>query len=283
MNAVPIELTLFATGYCTHSERLTIRGGTTRSVKFPAGFALIRHPEFGPILFDTGYSERFFAETKRFPASLYARLTPVFFAPEQSASNQLRGLGIEPEAVKLIVLSHFHADHVGGLRDFPNAAFVYLREAYDAVKHRRGVSAVRAAFLPGLLPDDFEARAKPLDESRTVPLPDGYPFARGIDVLGDGSLVAVDLPGHAAGQIGLLVRTAAHDYLLCADAVWSSRAYRENRPPHPLATLIMASRRDYKTSFAKLVELHARHPRLRIIPSHCMDAWATYIRDGAPL
>ncbi|WP_409343535.1 MBL fold metallo-hydrolase [Paenibacillus sp. MBLB4367] len=283
MKRIPVTLRLLTAGYCTHSERLTLRGGSLRSCRFPAGFACIQHPELGPVLFDTGYSERFFAETAAFPYSLYARVTPVFFKPEESAASRLLALGIQPADVRHIVLSHFHADHLGGLQDFPNAAFHYLQKAYDAVKGRRGFSAVRAAFLPGLLPPDFERRSQPFDERQTVRLPDGYPFDRGLDVFGDGSIVAVDLPGHAHGQIGILLATERHDYLLCADAVWSSKAYRENRPPHPLAGLIMASRSEFRDTFGRLRLLHERHPQLRIVPSHCSEALEAYAAGGGPL
>ncbi|RAV19306.1 MBL fold metallo-hydrolase [Paenibacillus contaminans] len=283
MKRIPVTLRLLAAGYCTHSEYLTIRGGSFRSSRFPAGFACIGHPELGPILFDTGYSERFYTETKRFPYSLYARVTPVFFRPEESAASQLLKLGIEADEVRHIVLSHFHADHLGGLRDFPNATFHYLQKAYDAVKLRKGFAAVRAAFLPGLLPADFELRSRPFDEKQTVRLPDGYPFARGLDVFGDGSIIAVDLPGHADGQIGLLVATESHDYLLCADAVWSSKAYRENRPPHPLAGLIMANRSEFRDSFRRLRLLHEKFPQVRIVPSHCTEPWTSYVKDGVAL
>ncbi|MNI45679.1 hypothetical protein D3C73_1001170 [compost metagenome] len=104
-----------------------------------------------------------------------------------------------------------------------------------------------------------------------------------MDVLGDGSLLAVELPGHAIGQIGLLLSTQRHAYLLCADAVWSSRAYREDRAPHPLTRLIVPERKAYKESFDKLVRLHQQYPKLRIVPSHCPEVWADWTKGDDPL
>ncbi|QGQ99648.1 MBL fold metallo-hydrolase [Paenibacillus psychroresistens] len=269
INKLTIQLTLLAAGYCTHPEWITLRGGSFRSVPFPAGFACIQHPRLGVILFDTGYSSRFFAATERFPFSMYRKLTPVIYEDSQSAVNQLNALGIASEEVKLIVLSHFHADHLGGLRDFPNAQFIYLQAAYNAVKDRRGLSALRAGYLSELLPDDFIARSLPIDEAQQFSVPKNFPFRRVMDILGDGSLIAVDLPGHAAGQIGLMVATDQQSYLLCADTVWSSRAYREHRLPNLLAGLIMSSRTQYQDSFERLCSLHEQYPQLQIVPSHC--------------
>lgn len=279
MTRLPVKLTLRSAGSCFHPEALTLRGGTLRPVEFPAGYACIVHPLHGPILFDTGYSSRFFAETARLPAALYRHITPVRFEDRQGAASQLQAAGIRPEQVRYVVLSHFHADHIGGVRDFPQAKFIYAAAAYEAVRKLRGLSAVRAGFLPGLLPEDFASRSLPFgDEEAVSCFGAGFPFRQGWDLLGDGSLLAVALPGHAAGMIGLFVSDKQHDYLLCADAVWSSRAYREQRPPHPLAALIMSSRSDYKRSFKLLSELHQREPRLRIVPSHCkaaLAAWGT--------
>ncbi|GGI45085.1 MBL fold metallo-hydrolase [Paenibacillus marchantiophytorum] len=277
---VDVMCSFMAAGYCTHTERVTIRDGSLQTVRFPALFALIQHPRLGYILFDTGYTERFFHETSKWPFSLYARMTPVFYKTEESAAYQLRQQGIAPEEIGYIILSHFHADHVAGLQDFPNARFLYSQEAYDAVRHRSGWKAVIAGYLPGLLPSDFEARSQPFDETQRIDLPEGFPFSRGLDILGDGSLIAVDVPGHATGQIGLLLSTGSETYFLCADAVWSSRAYREHLLPHRLAGIIMADRHQYQESFARIYQLHKQYPDIRIIPSHCSEVWEELVPRG---
>ncbi len=41
--------------------------------------------------------------------------------PEQRLENQLALLGVRPEQIKTIVLSHLHLDHTGGLPLFPHA------------------------------------------------------------------------------------------------------------------------------------------------------------------
>lgn len=274
---IPVQLSILSAGYCLHPERLTLRGGSLKPVEFPAGYALIRHPLLGPILFDTGYSARFFQETASLPASLYRRITPVVYSEEESAVRHLADNGIAPEDVRYIVLSHFHADHVGGVRDFPQAQYIYLRKSYDAVSSLGPVRATKAGFLPGLLPEDFNPRSLPVDEySAKRPLPPGLPFSEAYDLLGDGSLLAVELSGHAAGMIGIFVSTSEHDYLLCADTVWSSRAFLENRRPHPAAGLIMSSRSEYIENFERLRQIHERFPEIRIVPSHCREALARW-------
>jgi glyoxylase-like metal-dependent hydrolase (beta-lactamase superfamily II) len=267
-----IDLQILAAGSCRHPEWVTIQGGGLRPIQIPTLFALLRHPSLGPILYDTGYAPRFLAETRRPPALLYRWITPVRIDEVQTAASQLRRLGIEPEAVKLIILSHFHADHLGGVRDFPAARFIYLPAAWAAVRGRTGVAAVRKGFLPGLLPPDFVERSLPLHQR--IELPEGlHPFTEGYDVLGDGSVLGVRLDGHATGQLGIIVGES----FLCADSAWSSRAVREHRPPHPIARVIMDDPAAYRANFGALHELHRRNPALRIIASHCGEvvAWGS--------
>lgn len=276
---IRIKLTLLAAGYCTQSEHMLFHDGARKTVQFPAIFALLEHPIHGPILFDTGYSERFFAETRRFPASLYRQLTPVYLRPEETAVRQLATRGIAATDVQTIIISHFHADHVCGLADFPQARYLYFDDAYPAVHQRQGIKALRAAFLPGLIPPNFDERSRLVRMDQLRPLPTAYaPFDQGIDLFGDGALIAVRAPGHAAGQMGLFVQANDGErYFLVADACWHSRAYRENRLPNSLVRFICSNWRDYGLSFAKICQFHRNHPEVRIIPSHCREVYEQYI------
>ncbi|MCB0155086.1 MAG: MBL fold metallo-hydrolase [Anaerolineae bacterium] len=277
-----IKLTLLAAGRCTHPEWVVMRDGRRSRVPFPAIFALLEHPRLGPLLYDTGYTPRFYAETSRFPNSLYARVTPVEVTEGDSAVRQLQRLGLAASDIKHIIISHFHADHIGGLADFPQARFICFAEAYEAVRRLRSLNAVRAGFLPGLLPADFEQRAQPVLYENWVQLPDAYdPFQQAVDLFADGLLLAVPLPGHAFGQMGLLVRTDAGPFFLAADACWHSRAYRQLIWPHPLAHLILADPAAFRTTLTRLHHLHRQQPGLPIIPSHCLEVYQTYIA-GAP-
>lgn len=276
---IPQKITLMAAGYCTHPEFVTIRGGQRRRVPYPALFALLEHPEFGPVLFDTGYTPRFFNQTKRWPYSLYTKITPVYLDAAKTAANQIQARGIASADVRYVIISHFHADHVGGLADFPNAQYIYLSEAFNAVRRLRGFSAVKAGFLPGLLPPDFEQRSRPIEVAASISLPAQYaPFDRGFDLFGDGRLLGVHLPGHAHGQLGLFLDAEnMGPTLLAADACWHSRAYRELAWPHPLANLALADANAYRDTLQKLAALHQRRPDLHILPTHCRDVWERYV------
>lgn len=267
----PLACALFEVGRCRHLERVAIVGGRFRIVDFPALVVLIDHPSHGPILFDTGYAEHFLAETEPFPERLYRIATPPSLPPEERLAVQLARHGVRPEDVELVLVSHLHADHVAGLRDLPRAKFLLLRREFAAFRHLRGFAAVRRGFLPGLLPADFERRALFADDLPMAELgPSWAPFERGYDLLGDGSLLGIPLPGHTPGQLGILLRAAdGAPLLLAADACWSARAWQEERPPSLLARPLIADWGEYRRQLGALRQLAGRQPELRIRPSHC--------------
>src|SRR5262249_24815079 len=146
-----------------HPHGMVVRGQGWRPATFPSLFAALHHPERGLTLFDTGYAQPFLAATRGFPGRLYRWMTPVTLHPGDSALEQLQPRGVAARDVRRIVLSHLHADHIAGTRDFPEAEVICARAAYDSIRSRGQISALLRAYLPGLLPDDFAARARFLE------------------------------------------------------------------------------------------------------------------------
>ena len=91
-----MKIDILHAGYCTSPEHLAIEDGRWKTIHFPAMFALLRHPKFGAMLFDTGYSYRFFDETKKFPKRLYRWMTPVHLNEEDLVINQLAAFNLRP-------------------------------------------------------------------------------------------------------------------------------------------------------------------------------------------
>jgi glyoxylase-like metal-dependent hydrolase (beta-lactamase superfamily II) len=268
-----MKINILKAGYCTCPEHLAIQGGHWRGIRFPAMFALLEHPRFGPMLFDTGYSYRFFAETRNFPNRFYRTMTPVTLHEEDLAVNQLAKRNIKTSDISHIFISHFHADHVASLVDFNRARFVYLSHAYEFLRQKRGMDALSAAFMPGLIPGDFDGRSTPINMNNSIHLSSEYsPFVQGCDLLGDESVVAVELPGHAVGQMGLFVRDSEDKlFFFIADAAWLKRSVVENRPPHRIANLLFPDSEKYRETLANLNTYYLTHPRTLIIPSHCEE------------
>jgi glyoxylase-like metal-dependent hydrolase (beta-lactamase superfamily II) len=275
-----VKFSLLSAGYCLNHENLSMAGGRRIAIKFPAMVGLIEHPQAGPVLFDTGYANYFFEETRGFPGNIYAKITPVYYNEDEGIARQLLARGIKPEDVSLVILSHFHADHVAGVKDFPRARYVCYESAFKQLRVMNPVRALTHGFLPGLLPKDFESRTTALEQGRRVELPEKFrPFTEGVDLFGDRSVVAVDLPGHALGHFGILVDAGPRPYFLVGDACWHSRSVREDLMPHWLPQrIVFSDRHAYRDSLHRLHLLQQGNQDLIIVPSHCGEVYDALVQ-----
>lgn len=95
----------------------------------------------------------------------------------------LAAAGVSPEQITLVVITHMHGDHIGGLTGadgaafFPNAAYVTGRAEFD--------------HWAGQANEGFDAKVRPLAEKMTF-LEDGGTAAPGITAM----LAAGHTPGH---------------------------------------------------------------------------------------
>ncbi|KAF7600723.1 MAG: MBL fold metallo-hydrolase [Candidatus Dactylopiibacterium carminicum] len=275
-----VSLEVLRVGACRHLECMAARGGRWRLVDFPALCGLIRHPTRGWLLYDTGYADHFFTATAGWPERLYRTALPVELPTNEILGTQLAAWNLRLADIGTLIVSHYHGDHIAGLRDFPAARFIALQADSAPFMALRGKRwrATLGGHLPGLLPDDYASR---LTFAETCPLRDlpGWlaPFTQGFDLLGDGSLLGVPLPGHSHGQLGLFMPDAdGRPVFLIADACWSLPALREGRPPAFPAMLLSAERQRFHHTFNALAGLAAREPAIALLPSHCPAAWQEY-------
>ncbi len=250
---------------------MTRRDAGPGAMEFPALAALILHPVEGAVLFDTGYDPAFFEATRTWPERLYRWATPVDLPPGAAVADQLPRLGVAAGDVRAVVISHFHGDHVAGLHRFPNARFYCARAGLEQVRRKGRFTRVRQGLLADLVPRDIDSRVTFFEDLPSRALgPDLTPFETGADLFGDGSLLAVSLPGHCPGHRGLVVREESDRLrFLIADAAWSSGQVRDDVPPPRLTTALLGQTGPYRATLNALHRLWRRNPDIVLTPSHC--------------
>lgn len=264
-----LEISLLQAGYCTQWDRVVRNNGHYKKIKFPATFLLINHPHKGIILFDTGYAPRIVEAMKVFPYQLHAMLTPVYLKQNESAKEQLLNRGISPEDVSYVILSHFHVDHIGGLRDFPKAKFICSKQEYVEVKDKKGYAALKRAFNPSLLPDDFLQRSIYLEDKIKVQTPIFFDiFPEAYDLLGDGSILGISLPGHTNHHFGILLTYNNQLHFFISDATWLTDTFQHRIYPSKLANWLLGLDKDYYQTIDKLHNLYIKYPEVKIVPCH---------------
>lgn len=262
-----VSLKFYQAGYCRHPEYTVIKNGSLRLKKFPIICTLIHHNKFGYILFDVGYNQEFFNATKVFPYKLYKLLTPVYIPI--TLKESLLADGIDPLNVKYIFVSHFHADHIAAVDDFPNAEIICSREAYEFAQKATGFKGVIKGILPYLVEKFKHRKLDFVEYKKQIVGPHSFNIA--YDILGDESVLAVPLPGHAAGHFGLYCN-GVHQFLV-GDSCWLKKAFTNNALPHWITMILHHSHSEYSATLSKLHALHKLYPNIKIIPSHCLETY----------
>ncbi len=218
-------------------EHLVLKGGSWGKVTLQVRFGLLRHPEHGPILIDTGYTPHAVSAPGR---SLALRIYGAMLSPQIIAEEQPEALleyyGFAPADVAFVIVTHFHADHVSGLSLFPNARFIADDAAWSRTRVLSEYKCLRHGVFKELFPPDFEHRLEGISGKPRVQLTS--PEVTGVDLLGDGSLIGIALPGHADGHFGVLFTETDPMLLYAVDTEWMRRALIEDRSPGFPASLV---------------------------------------------
>jgi glyoxylase-like metal-dependent hydrolase (beta-lactamase superfamily II) len=265
-----LRLHVLDTGYCLAWEHHVLQGGARRRIACHSLVALLQHPQHGWLLWDSGYAPRMLDVTQRLPFALYRRATPLYLQPSLAVVAQLATLGLQAVDIRHVIISHFHADHIAGLHDFPDAHFIASHDAYADVAKRRGFNALRRAFIPDLLPLDFLSRTTLISSFAGPVLPALGPT---YDIFGDASLQLVRLPGHARGQLGLLAQTERGPVLFAADGCWLRQSLRLRRTPSRITSLFVDDFTGVRDTIEHLSDFAQARPDVVIIPSHCPEAF----------
>lgn len=121
----------------------------------------------------------------------------------------LESIGVKPEAIDVIYITHFHGDHIAGLINkdkqpaYPNARYITMQAEWDEWIPKWKVSH-----------EDAHERSLTMMESlegKFTFVQDGDEIATGVRVVG--------LPGHTLGQSGLLVESNDEQLIHLADVL----------------------------------------------------------------
>ena len=263
-----IDITILRCASVIVPEWIAVRGAFSLAPRLIAHSAvLVRHPK-ATFLYDTGIAstiDRYFQnQSFRFKQTLGK------FTMEQSIASHLQHLSLKPRDLDFVLLSHLHWDHVSGVPDLPNVPLRVNRVEYDAAHY--GLLDLHHGLSRALLGDSpielFDCNG---------PSYDG--FSSSYDLFGDGSILLLPLPGHTAGNTGMLLQRAnGVPLFLLGDAAWVAENFRRPATMHPFIWNSVTS--DDATACQTLIDLHHfshRHPEISLIAMHDALAQETFM------
>lgn len=248
------NIKILSCGYCTQYEKIILPSGKWEKIKFPANAFVIPLKE-GVLLFDTGYPSDFEKCKNNILVKLYKKLLPTYTSKESSCLTQLKNRNINN--IKYVFISHFHPDHIGGLKDFTNTKFICSKNEY---KNLKGIQKIFANLF---LPEDFETNLifiEDFEKSTIFPEFTSYKI--------ENNIWAIHLPGHTEHQYGLYYKN--DNVLIVADAIWTNETLKKEEFPCYLAMNLMENKREYKETIYKLKKNFDRE-KINILYSHQED------------
>lgn len=196
-------------------------------ITLPVCVYLIEHPK-GLILVDAGWGREISpdgiydpkAAAKALPGYL-ARLYHPWVPKGMAIHEQLAGMGIKPRDLDHVLLTHLDPEHVSGVKHISEAKRIIVPED-EYFWSCRTIFKSRQAWSQWI--------DQPIEREYYHGFDLG-PNRWAINVLGDESVMMVNVPGYTDGQSAVLVRSGKKFVLLAADAAFSPRNWREMITP----------------------------------------------------
>ncbi len=241
------------------------------------GLSLVCHvllveTDNGLVLVDTGFGLQDCADpaTRTGP---FRHISRPVLRPDETAVRQIESLGLHPDDVRHIVVTHFDTDHIGGIADFPRATVhVTTDEIYGAT--RRPSLSERIRYRSS----QWSHGPRIVEHPPVGEAWRGFAAARPLAEI-DPGIVLIPMPGHTRGHAGVAV-DAGHRWVLHAGDAFYHRGLIDNRTRVPLSLRLQErvstfDRKALRANQIRLAALHARRdPDLLVVCAHDAEMFA---------
>lgn len=224
-----IKLHIFHTGKVRVDQAIPLRErnplavtGLFRSKKkqmiLPVSAYLIDHPK-GKVLIDTGWDTKYATERPLQLFGMVDKVSAPIIATNEGIDSKLKTVGLLPNDIDHVFISHMYFDHTSGLR--------LVKDAKDI-----RCSAEEWAACNKLSLRYVDTWTGICNVSTFAYTQSGIgPIGRSYDVFHDGTLLLVHTPGHSHGLFSVMLRGKDGYIVLGNDAAYLPESFSEHRIP----------------------------------------------------
>jgi N-acyl homoserine lactone hydrolase len=208
-----------------------------RSIEFSSTCWLMKHKSEW-LLWDAGVPESAHNDPRGW--STLPKL--IVYHLDRTLTDQLAEIGLNPNDITRVAVSHTHGDHIGNVAMFANATILMQQAEHSWINSPNG---------PNDNVNQLMALARQLlGTPKNLQLIDGV-----ADVFGDGSVTLVPTPGHTPGHQSLLVNLKNFGFIiLSGDVVHSEENFERNMVPS-----LNTNKQDSLASMEKIRQLIATY------------------------
>ncbi len=260
-----IDYSIWAFRYARSNMPRDFFGGTlvesnTGTVRNPMVYSAIVGGADGdkarPIVIDTGMKGDFSPSGKG-------------YENVEDPATVLAKVGLAPDEIETVILTHLHFDHAGNLDRFPNATFHVQRAEYDGWKRvfemPDGLGSDNARWpLSSINPNDFEILDALIADGRVA-------FLDGDAVIAPGVTCRLARDTHTFGSQWVEIETSDGPYVVAGDCVyWYANIERMWPPAYVQGNTwnLIETYRRLRTLLADDID--------RIVPGHDPELFARH-------
>ena len=269
-----IKIHIFHTGKVCVSPNLPFGGDNCNPIKasgifekkenrlwLPVSSYLIEHPK-GKFLVDTGW-ERTMSPNGVFDkkAQIKSLGSFILYLVNQGVvefgeciDEQLAKIGVKTSDLDAVLLTHLDCDHANGLNQVKNAKkFLVSNDEYEfALKNpiRYSKNWWKNVELTKFEWNNTQG-----------------PFKKSYDLLGDGSIELINIPGHSDGLFAVKITNEEGKYvLLFSDGGYATKSWEEM-----ITSGVAANKKQQKISLEWIREMSLNENCLKSVASHDID------------
>jgi N-acyl homoserine lactone hydrolase len=184
-------------------------------IDIPVSAYYVEHAD-GNILFDTGCNPNWGGPNGRWPVDGLQELFPHIGGEECQLPARLDMMGVGPDDVDYVVLSHLHCDHAGCVEYFRKSKIIVHEDEFAGAFRQYALQDHGSPYALKDLEAIIKAQLSWREIARDEP---DQNIVEGVRLLNFG-------PGHARGMLGLLVSLRSQQgVILCSDACYTAENY----------------------------------------------------------